>query len=221
MAILLSKIRNLLQYIPVGERLSELFYANWMVVVSIGLLGAMEASITSIVAVTITAFLVNLIWGFIDGITVMYGMIIGRVQRMSVVRRLQAGDISARKEARDSLNDTILLALNEKEIDKVIDLIAEKGHVLDYDARPLKSDIGYMLGIVFLDIIMVLPLIVPLYLISDYHTAVYTSHMISVAIFAILGAAYAKKLNNNMWVTAILFAVMGTILATVVYEAGW
>lgn len=215
------KLRGLMQYIPVGERLGELFYANWMVVVSIGLLGAMEASITSIVAVTVAAFFVNIIWGLIDGITVMYGMIIGRVQRNSIIRRLQSGDVSAREEARRSLDDTIVSSLDEKDIDSIINLISKTKQIPDCNGRPLHSDIAYALGIVFLDFIMVFPLVTPLFLISDYYAAVYVSHIISVVIFAILGAAYAKRLNHNRWITPIMFAAMGTILATVVYEAGW
>lgn len=217
----MAKIGDLLQYIPVGERMSELFYANWMVVVSIGLLGAMEASIDSIVLVTIAAFFVNIIWGIIDGVTVMYGMVISRVERNSIVRRLQEGDSSARADAKRSLGDTIAASLDENDMDKVIDLISKSRQVEECRPRPLKSDIGYALGIVFLDFIMVFPLIVPLYLISDYHTAVYASHMISVMIFAVLGAAYARRLKRSLWKTAIMFAIMGTILATVVYEAGW
>lgn len=217
----MAKLRDLLQYIPVGERMSELFYANWMVVVSIGLLGAMEASIGSIVVVTIAAFSVNIIWGIIDGVTVMYGMVIGRREQNRIIRRLQEGDATARADARRSLGDTIAASLDESDMDKVIDLISKSRQVEECRGRPLKSDIGYALGIVFLDFIMVFPLIVPLYLIQDYHTAVYASHMISVAIFAVLGAAYARRLDRSIWKTAILFAIMGTILATVVYEAGW
>lgn len=217
----MAKLRELLHYIPVGERMSELFYANWMVVVSIGLLGAMEASIDSIMLVTVAAFFVNIIWGIIDGVTVMYGMVIGRVERNNIVRRLQEGDASARADARQSLGDTIAASLDENDMDTVIDLISKSRRAEECRPRPLRSDIGYALGIVFLDFIMVFPLIVPLYLISDYHTAVYASHMISVLIFAVLGAAYARRLNRSIWRTAILFAIMGTILATVVYEAGW
>ena len=197
----MSKISDLLQYIPVGERLGELFYANWMVVVSIGLLVEMEASMLSIVAVTIVAFSVNVVWGIIDGVTVMYGMVIGRIQRNDVIKRLHEGDAS--------------------DMDIVIDLISKSKQVEDCGSRPLKSDIGYALGIIFLDSVMVIPLLLPLYLMPDYHNAVYTSHMISVVIFTIIGAAYAKRLNRNIWKTAVIFAIMGTILATLVYQSGW
>lgn len=204
-----------------GERLAELFYANWMVVVSIGLLGAMEASIESIVVVTIVAFAVNLIWGLIDGITVSYGMIITRMQQNKIIRRIQQGDTSAKDDAKFSLNDTILSVLDDSELEKIIAAIAASEKVPEYHGRPLKSDIFYAIGIVFLDIIMVFPLVLPLYLIPDYHTAVYASHMISVFIFALIGAAYAKKLKKNMWIVAVSFAVIGTILFTTVFEYGW
>ncbi len=217
----MSKISDLLQYIPVGERLGELFYANWMVVVSIGLLVEMEASMLSIVAVTIVAFLVNVVWGIIDGVTVMYGMVIGRIQRNDVIKRLHEGDASARADAKSYLEDTIVDSLDEDDMDIVIDLISKSKQVEDCGSRPLKSDIGYALGIIFLDSVMVIPLLLPLYLMPDYHNAVYTSHMISVVIFTIIGAAYAKRLNRNIWKTAVIFAIMGTILATLVYQSGW
>ena len=120
----MSKISDLLQYIPVGERLGELFYANWMVVVSIGLLVEMEASMLSIVAVTIVAFSVNVVWGIIDGVTVMYGMVIGRIQRNDVIKRLHEGDASARADAKSYLEDTIVDSLDEDDMDIVIDLIS-------------------------------------------------------------------------------------------------
>ena len=90
---MLSRIRNFYDnYLGVGDRLGEAFYAVWMAVVSIGLLNSVgEITPDHIVYVIGVAFAVNFLWGVIDGVTVMLTNIIHRARRDQIVHDLRTG----------------------------------------------------------------------------------------------------------------------------------
>ena len=54
------------QYLPVGDRLGEMFYAVWMVIVSLGILDTLDPNENAIFYVIIIALGVNMTWGLIE-----------------------------------------------------------------------------------------------------------------------------------------------------------
>jgi hypothetical protein len=48
------------EYLPVGDRLGEMFYAFWMVVVSLGILGTTELGKGAVLLSVLVAFAVNM-----------------------------------------------------------------------------------------------------------------------------------------------------------------
>jgi hypothetical protein len=224
---MLDKIRNFYgSYCAIGDRLGEAFYAVWMVVVSIGLLNSggqiTPEHILYVVAVALT---VNFGWGVIDGVTVMLGNIIDRVQRDRVVHDLRrgAGDKATAKALAD-LDDTILTVLPEADRRRIVAAVADGPPGPDPRRIPYwpgREDWLSAVGIIGIDVFVAVPVVAPIILIHDVPTAVYISRLIATAIFAALGAAYARNLNHRRWPAAVALGVLGFALFTSAYEAGW
>ncbi len=219
-------IRGLIRAnLSVGDRLGEAFYAIWMVVITIGLLNA-EGAVTHelIATVVATAFAVNLVWGIIDGVTVMFGTIIERAERERALYALRSGEASARETVREFIDESILAGLAEAERERVVDLLASGAPGADPRAiryRASREDWDYALSVVLLDVMLVFPLVVPLVLIPDPEGAIYVSRIVASAMFALLGVAYAAYLNRNRWLAGIGLGGLGYAVFTLAYLAGW
>ncbi|MCW5696808.1 MAG: hypothetical protein KIS96_08755 [Bauldia sp.] len=223
---MLARIRRFYSdHISIGDRLGEAVYAVWMAVVSIGLINS-ETEITAdlVGEVIAIAFAVNIVWGVIDGVTVMLTNIIDRRRREQIVHDLRAGVKNARKRAMEALDETIAGVLSGAAKANIVAAIAAGPAGPDpgrSPARPTRADWLYALGIVLIDTALVVPLVLPLMLIDDIDTAIYVSRMIAVTIFAALGAAYARNLNRRPAIAALLLGGFGYAFFTAVYEAGW
>lgn len=212
-------------YLPFGDRLGEMFYAVWMVVVSLGILGGTGFEGGAIAYVIMIAFTVNVTWGLIDGITVMYSNIIERKRYDRVTYDLQViGDEEARTATAKALEEGITNVLCDADREKVLDMIATTGPGEDPRHQryvPQKEDWYYALGILTIDVFLVVPLVAPFLVIPEPSYALYTSRVIATIIFAILGAAYAKELNRRRWVAALFLGTLCFSLFSLVYLAGW
>ncbi|MCW5715240.1 MAG: hypothetical protein KIT43_12070 [Bauldia sp.] len=212
--------------LSVGDRLGESIYAVWMGVVSIGLINA-EATITPdlIAEVVLIAFGVNLVWGVIDGVTVMLTNVIDRRQRDVLAWELRSGgNTAARAEAMANLDQTIAAVLPEEERRRIVDLVAKGPPGPDprrHPARATRRDWGYAMSIVLIDVLLVVPLVLPLILVPDVDTAIFVSRIIAATTFAALGAAYARNLGRRPAVAALALGALGYTLFTLAYEAGW
>jgi hypothetical protein len=222
-----GKLRDFVQSnLSVGDRLAEAFYAIWMVVVTIGLLNS-EVRITPelIATVVLIAFGVNLVWGIIDGVTVMYGNIIARSQWERTLYDLRAkGDGAEEAALRRLADEPILAALDGRQRRAVIDMLAEGERGPDPRTRPQRAtreDWEYALSVVLLDVAVVIPLVLPLVLLRDPEWGVYVSRIVATAMFAILGMAYAANLNRNRWVAGIGLGALGFAVFTLAYMFGW
>jgi hypothetical protein len=213
------------KYLPIGDRLGEAFYAVWMVVISLGLLGATELEEESITYVIIVAFAVNMTWGLIDGISVMQSKVIERANTEQTVFDLRTknnGD--AREAAFNALNGTVAGSLGDEDRQKVIDLVAagdpgkdpaEKRYYAD------KEDWYYAIGIFLIDTILVIPLITPLVILDDPVQALYLSQMIATVLFAVIGIAYAKNLHRRKWLAALWLGTLCFSVFTWAFLWGW
>jgi hypothetical protein len=214
------------QYFPVGDYLGEMFYAVWMVVVSIGILGA-EGDITpgAVTSVVIIAFGVNIAWGLIDGTTVMYTNLIEKARADKLVYALQTKkDAQTLTAAAEDLDDGITAALSAEEKQKVLEMIASKSPGEDPNKKRYKAkkeDRYYALGILAIDTFLVVPIILPI-IIADYpYDGVYASRIIATLIFAALGVMYAKELNRRRWLAALFLGTLCFSVFSLAFLAGW
>lgn len=212
--------------LPLGDFLGEAFYAVWMVVVSLGILGGTGFEGGAIAYVVFIAFGVNITWGLIDGLTVMYTGIIERARNERMIYALQhRGDAESRKEGDDALAEGITSVLSISDREKVLDMIASSDPIEADPAKkkyyPQSEDRRYALGILSIDALLVIPLIAPFLAVPDPSQALYTSRLIATAIFAILGAQYAKQLNRRRWLAALFLATLCFAIFNLAYLAGW
>jgi hypothetical protein len=212
-------------YLPHGDRLGEIFYAVWMVVVSLGILGGTGFEGGAITYVVLIAFLVNITWGLIDGITVMYSGVIERRKTDGLIHDLQTNnDGSSRRAGASALEDGITSILDPADRERVLDMIVASRRGKDpqkirYYAE--REDWYYALGILIIDLLVVVPLIAPFLMIQDPETALWASRLIASTIFAILGAAYARELNRNRWIAGLFLGTLGLSLSILAFMAGW
>lgn len=219
-------IRGLIRAnLSVGDRLGEAFYAIWMVVITIGLLNAEGAVTRELIATVVAiAFGVNLVWGIIDGVTVMLGIIIERAERERALFALRTGEADGRERVSALIGDTILAGLSAAERERVVDMLTSGAAGADPPTvryRTSREDWEYALSVVLLDVMLVVPLVAPLVLVPDAERGVYVSRIVATVMFALLGSAYAASLNRNRWIAAVGLGVLGYAVFTLAYLAGW
>jgi NAD/NADP transhydrogenase beta subunit len=198
-----------------------------MAVISIGLVNS-SAGITPehIGSVIGIAFSVNLTWGIIDGVTAMYTYIMERADRDRIVDDLAGGfdPAAAKARGREALDDTIAAALSDAEKDRILDAIARSAppaagsRTRRYRAN--RDDWLFALGIVAIDVGLVVPVVLPLVLVTDIAAGVYVSRLVASVLFAAIGWGYARKLNRNPWLAASFLGLLGFALFTYAYETG-
>jgi hypothetical protein len=213
------------RYLPIGDRLGEAFYAVWMVVISLGLLGATGMDEESIAYVIFVAFAVNMTWGLIDGISVMQGKVIERARTEQIAYYLRARNSTVDREAAlNALSGTVAGSLGDADSQKVIDLIAMGDPGQDPAKKryyATKEDWYYALGIFLIDTFLVIPLIAPLVILDDPVLALYLSQLIATVLFVALGVAYAKNLHRRRWLAALWLGTLCLGVSTCAFLMGW
>lgn len=223
----LSRIRTFYATnLPVGDFLGEVFYAIWMVVVSLGILGGTGFEGGAIAYVVLIAFLVNITWGLIDGFTVMYSGIIERARNEKIIHALQnKGDADSLREGNEALSEGITSVLGPDDRRKVLDMISAvdsiEGDPTTKPYHPRRDDLRYAVGILSIDFTMVIPLVTPFLFMSDPSQALYVSRLVATVMFAILGAYYAKHLNRRKWLAALFLGTLCFALFNLAFLAGW
>jgi len=213
--------------LPTGDRLGEFFYATWMLVVSVGILNSffrIESPRALYITLTI-AVLVNLTWGLIDGISVMYSLVIARAEADRMVHKLRTkrNDPSVREEAMGSFEDTIVGSLSPEEQAKVVDMI-QAGAPEDPSRtkyKPTRANRHYAVAILFIELMTTVPVLLPLILIPTALIAVWVSRFVAMAIMILLGIAYARHTNRNPVLAGLFLGVLLFVVATGSWYLGW
>jgi len=213
------------RYIPVGDRIGEMFYATWMIVVSLGIINSVENSEELVPVAIAVAFGVNIGWGLIDGVSVMYSGVIDRARTEQLIFELQTkGDAQTRTKMQDALEEALAGALSWEQKEHIISQVAEgapRENPRNKQYYPQRADWYYALGILAIDVAFVFPLIAPLVLIPDVHNAMLVSRLIATLIFAALGAAYAQQLHRRRWLAALSLGILGLTVSSLAYFLGW
>jgi hypothetical protein len=213
------------KYLPVGDRLGEMFYAVWMAVISLGVLGSTELDAGAIVYAILLAFGVNMTWGLIDGISVMHTNIIDRARTEQLIYDLRSrNDQPSREAALSSLDDSVTSGLDDAGREKVLDLVAAGAAGADPKKKkyyPGREDWYYALGIFAIDTVLVIPIAAPLFIWSEPADAIYASRLVATVLFAILGAAYARNLHRRRWLAALFLGTLCFNIFSLAFLAGW
>jgi VIT1/CCC1 family predicted Fe2+/Mn2+ transporter len=72
-----------------------------------------------------------------------------------------------------------------------------------------------------MDFITVFPVLIPLYIVDDIPLAIFWSRFIAVLLFIIIGMAWAKYLNKNMFMAGAATGILGIAILAVSFYFGW
>lgn len=229
--------------LPVGDRLGEFFYATWMLMVSVGILNSffIKSSNEALLITLTIAIGVNLSWGIIDGVSVMYSLTIARAAaaRLVYALRTKRGDPSVREEAIASFEDSIVGSLSPEEQAKVVDMIAAGVPVNPSRTkfRTTRPDRHYAVAILLIELMTTVPVLLPLMLValpwvpivlfvggqpvSSVLLAIWASRFIAITLFALLGISYAKHTNRNRVVATVFLAALILLVASLSWYFAW
>ena len=208
-----------------GTILAEAFYGIWMVVVVTGTIRAVEQPSESTVRVMLGAALgVNIAWGVIDGITLLWANLVDRTKELELVNSLRAkkGDAALRKKLGGSLSRTVAGSLSEVERERVLDML-EAGEPREVARiKPDREEYEAAVATALIDFLLIFPVTLPYILfMHDLTLAIRSSQLIALFLFAALGYAYARNARWNKVVTPIVFALMMLAVIAVSFELGW
>lgn len=221
---LLQHVRDL----TTGDRIGEAVYAVWMLVVSIGLINATgnPDDPAAVLFAVIAATLVNVTWGLIDGITMMYSSVISRAQadRLVYALRTKRDDPAVRGQAADALEEGLAGSLSEEDRTKVVAMIAAGPVPPDPSLtkyRTTRGDRSIAYGILIIECLFILPMLLPILFIPSPRLGAFVSYLLGAGFFGFLGAQYARHLNRNQLIPLVLMGGLMALLAYYTYSVGW
>ncbi len=209
--------------LSLGNRLSECFYGVMMVVIVTGLINnGMPPTQTTLRLLLIAALAINISWGIIDGVTSMYGGLVNRADYLRIANAFRADTTDPEKKAMvaKSLQGTIVENLSEADQAKVVDMIGS-GEIASARYPATRSDWNVAIATLFIDIVLVFPVVLPYFLIDSVRWAVFASHTIAIVFFAIIAMLWAKYLGLNLLKAGIIVVLITWITVYSAYLIGW
>lgn len=221
------------RYMSFGDWLSEWLYGFIMVAVVVGILGGFSEIILSndlgfsrsylTVLLLVLTFGVNITWGLIDGITVIYG---GLTDKADLERTL--GELRKDRDNRmlrdtvlDSLGDSAVVYLPDEEKEKIVERIIDTAPEVPGKYYLKRDDRNTLIAIASCDILAVIPVILP-YLIFGFGTLpLMLSRLIASIAIGWIVFLYAEHTGRRKWLAAGIFVVLTAVMMQITYYFGW
>gem|GEM_PF-3687557 len=208
--------------IPLAFIVSEFFYSAWMSCVAVNLIVGFSDIDRSVLVYAISAaYMVNIIWGLIDGGTYVLGRNIFTSEEDRAIIRLMKDrdDERAKKKLMESLDSGPVAHLCDEDKEKVVDMILTSGPDV-HPNRPYRfhrRDIRILISFLIIDVVMATLTVLPFVLMTDMSTAMIISRAVTISMFACVAYVSAKHLNRN-W---IFWVAVLSALAIAVSQMTW
>lgn len=216
--------RNFLgAYTSASERYAEAFYGIIMVTGCTGMVSlGVPKEEAGVQFMLWTALMVNILWGFIDGFTVVYGSMVDEVTSDIAVESVRSGkDIeSATAEVLDALDGSLIGKLSDQDKAKIVDVIKSSKSYTPFPNRLRWPEIKRVLAIFSIDFVTVFPVAIPFIFLTDVTTAVRLSFIIATFLMAYLGYQWAKYARMKRWKIAIAFSSFTLFLLFISFLLG-
>jgi len=213
------------EHLSTGSILAEAFYGIWMVVVVTSTIRAVDQPTADTVRVMMGAALgVNIAWGIIDGLTVMWANMVDRTKELELVNSLRTdhGDRALRDRVDRALRGTIVGNLSMEQRTRVVEMLEGGQPMEEVRVRSGREDYEAAVATALINFVLIFPVTLPYILfMNDLTLAMRTSQVIALLLFAGLGYAYARNAKWNKLVTPIVFALAMLIVIIVTFELGW
>ena len=210
-------------YTSASERYAEAFYGIIMVTGCTGMVSlGVPKEEAGVQFMLWTALLVNILWGFIDGFTVVYGSMVDEVSSDVAVNNVRSGkdEEAAKKEVLGALDDSLIGKLSEEDKAKVVDAIRSSKSYSPFVNKLRWEEIKRILAIFSIDFVTVFPVAIPFIFATEVTVAVRLSFIIATVLMAFLGYQWAKYARMKRWKIAILFASFTIFLLILSFVLG-
>jgi len=210
-------------YTSASERYAEAFYGIIMVTGCTGMVSlGVPPEESGVRFMLWTALLVNILWGLIDGLTVVYGSMVDEVAADVAVDNLRSGKESekAADDILDELDGTLIGKLGDEDKVKVVEVIRSADSYAPFMNKVRWEEIKRILAIFSIDFVTVFPVAIPFIFFDDVTQAVRWSFVIATFLMAYLGYQWAKYARMRRWRIAVLFSSFTIFLLALSFALG-
>ncbi len=210
-------------YTSASERYAEAFYGIIMVTGCTGMVSlGVPKEEAGVMFMLWTAIMVNILWGLIDGFTVIYGSMVDEVASDVAVDRLRAGkdDGDAAAEVLDALDGSLVGKLSDQDKARVVEVVRSSKGYTPFVNKLRWPEIKRILAIFSIDFVTVFPVAIPFIFAQDVTIAVRLSFIIATILMAILGYQWAKYARMKRWKIAMLFSAFTIFLLIISFILG-
>ena len=213
--------RYISKHVPLPFVVSEFFFGAWMSCVAINLITMGEPGPDTVLYAISAAYMVNIIWGLIDGWTFSLGVTMAGSENDRMISRLRnnRNDHKAKQSLIGSLDEGPAAYLSGEDKEKVVDMIIGSSVTIDTKKvyRFRRGDYHVAVSFLIIDAFMATLTVLPFILFSEIGTALLFSRVVTVSTFACVAYVYAKYLNRNWIFWVAVMSVLGIIIA----QATW
>ncbi len=216
-----------------GDMLGEWFYGFFMVAVVCGILGGYSEILLNsnlgfgrvylTVVLLVLTFGVNITWGFIDGITVIYGGLTDKADLDKNISKLKKdrNNRELRDSLLDSLGDSSADYLPDEEKEKIVDRIIDEAPDAPVKYHLNRDDRNTLIAIATCDILAVIPVILPYLLLGFGKIPLLLSRLIASIAIGYIVFLYAEHTGRRKWLAAGIFFVLTIVVMQITYSYGW
>jgi len=212
-----------------GSWVSEWFYGFIMVAMVSGMITGYSFIGLQLFRWEITLWLVvvtfgvNIGWGLIDGLTVVYGGLVDKADEERLIGNLKKDrrNPGLRERLFGSIDDSVAGYVSDEDQEILAEKIIDQGPEAKKTYHFTKEDRNIVLATVSCDALAVIPVILP-YLILGFTSLAFTlSILIASFAMAYIIFIYAKRTGRRKWVGASIFFVFALIMTLLAYYFGW
>jgi hypothetical protein len=216
-------MRFLDDYTSLSERYAEAFYGIIMVTGCTGMVSmGVPKDEAGVQFMLWTALLVNILWGLIDGVTVIYGSLVDEVSADVAVDNARSGKQVEQSEGEvlGALSDSLVGKLSEEDKAKVAEVIRTSASYEHVDRSVGWKEIRRIMAIFLVDFVTVFPVTIPYMVFSDVVVAARWSFIIATILMGVLGYQWAKQARMRRWRVATYFMSFTILLLAISYALG-
>jgi hypothetical protein len=221
------------RYMSFGDMLGEWFYGFLMVAVVCGIIGGYSEILLNsplgygrvylTVVLLVLTFGVNIVWGIIDGSTVIYGGLTDKADLEKTLGELKKdrNNRELRDKILDSIGDSSVDYLPDAEKEKIVDRIIDEAPEAPLKYHLSGDDRNTLIAIASCDILAVIPVILPYLLLGFGKVPLMLSRLIAAIAIGYICYLYAEHTGRNKWLAAGIFVLFTIVVMQITYYFGW
>jgi len=216
-----------------GDMLGEWLYGFIMVAVVCGIIGGYSEILLNsplgygrvylTAVLLVLTFGVNIVWGIIDGSTVIYGGLTDKADLEKIISELKKdrNNRELRDKLLDSLGDSSVDYLPDEEKERIVDRIIDEAPEAPVKYHVNREDRNTLIAIASCDILAVVPVILPYLLLGFGKVPLLLSRLIAALAIGYIVFLYAGHTGRRKWLAAGIFAILTVVMMQITYFYGW